>query len=154
MGRGRNSLLPSQNYRTKSELLHKQLWGRAGHSKFRGHFSPWAPLWSLRSWPGVHFGTGIGFHRDSPFLWCRLQGTNLICPYISCYIYFSSKLKYVSVKCKFVNQLAYITFYCKIGHIKCSTTTLEASLYHPITTNQNVLPHKSSSLLPNLVNFK
>lgn len=126
--------------------------GGVGHTKLHGHHSPWAPFCTLRSWP-VHFGTGIGFHRDFPFLWCRLQGTNLICPYISCYIYFSSKLKYVSVKCKFDNKLAYITFYCWIGHIKWSTTTSEASLYQPITTNQNVLPHKSSFLLPNSVNF-
>lgn len=113
---------------------------------------PEAPPWSLRSWP-VHFGTGISFHRDFPFLWCRLQGTNLICPYISCYIYFSSKLKYVSVKCKFDNKLAYITFYCWVGHTKWSTTTLEASLCRPLSTNLNVLPHKPF-LLPNSVNFE
>lgn len=95
--------------------------------KFPGPCSPWAPFWSLQSWP-AHFGTRISFHRDFPSLWCRLQGTNLICPYISCYIYFSSKLKYVSVKCKFDNKLAYITFYCWVGHTKWSTTTLEASL--------------------------
>lgn len=63
-----------------------------------------------RPW-AVLFGTWIGFHNDFPFLWWGLWGTDLIYPQISCYAYFSRKLKYISVKCRFDNKLAYMTFY-------------------------------------------